>query len=54
MKSLRAHFLFAAFATVTLFEDPQISVRSVTADSVPGGVRFTARGQVRRAPADGL
>ena len=39
--------LFAAFATVTLFEDPQISVQSVTAVTVPGGVRFTARGGVR-------
>lgn len=39
--------LFAAFATITLFDDPQIDVQSVTAGSVPGGVRFVARGRIR-------
>ncbi|HEX3615214.1 MAG TPA: hypothetical protein VHU61_01665 [Solirubrobacteraceae bacterium] len=39
--------LFGAFATVTLFEDPQIRVQSVSASAVRGGVRFVARGQVR-------
>jgi hypothetical protein len=39
--------LFGAFATVTLFDDPQIWVQSVSASAVPGGVRFVARGQVR-------
>lgn len=38
--------LFGAFATVTLFNDPQIRVQSVTASEVPGGVRFVARGRV--------
>ncbi len=39
--------LFGAFATVTLFDDPQISVQSVMAHAVPGGVSFLARGRVR-------
>ncbi len=38
--------LFGAFATVTLFDDRQISVQSVSAVAVPGGVRFTARGRI--------
>jgi hypothetical protein len=38
--------LFGAFATVTLFDDPQIRVQSVSAAAVPGGLRFVARGQV--------
>lgn len=36
--------LLGAFATVTVFDDPQIRVQSVGATTVPGGVRFTARG----------
>lgn len=36
-----------AFATITLFDDPQISVQSVSANAVPGGVRFIARARVR-------
>lgn len=39
--------LFGAFATVTLFDDPQIHVQSVSARAVPGGLRFTVSGQVR-------
>jgi hypothetical protein len=39
--------LFGAFATITLFDDPQIRVQSVAASSVPGGVRFVARGRIR-------
>lgn len=39
--------LFGAFATITVFDDPQISVQSVSARAVPGGVRFVARGQIR-------
>lgn len=39
--------LFGAFATVTLFDDPQIRVQSVSGSAVPDGVRFVARGQVR-------
>lgn len=38
--------LFGAFATLTLFDDPQIRVLSVSAGSVPGGVRFVARGRI--------
>ncbi len=38
--------LLGAFATVTLFDDPQISVRSVDATTVPGGVRFVVHGRV--------
>ncbi|MDE3132161.1 MAG: hypothetical protein KGL16_13510 [Acidobacteriota bacterium] len=37
--------LLGAFATLTLFEDPQIRVQSVSATAVPGGVRFVARGR---------
>lgn len=39
--------LFGAFATVTLYDDPQIRVQSVTASAVTGGVRFVARGRIR-------
>ncbi len=39
--------LLGALATVTVFEDPQISVQSVSADAVPGGIRFVARGRIR-------
>jgi hypothetical protein len=39
--------LFGAFATITLFDDPQISVESVAASAVSGGVRFVARGRIR-------
>jgi hypothetical protein len=39
--------LFGAFATVTVFDDPQISVQSVSATAVPGGLRFIARGRIR-------
>ena len=38
--------LLGAFATVTLYDDPQIRVQSVSATAVPGGLRFVARGQV--------
>jgi hypothetical protein len=38
--------LFGALATVTLYDDPQIRVQSVSATAVPGGLRFVARGQV--------
>jgi hypothetical protein len=39
--------LFGAFATVTLFDDPQIRVQSVSGSAVPDGLRFVATGQVR-------
>jgi hypothetical protein len=39
--------LLGAFATVTLFDDPQIRVQSVSGSAVPGGLRFVARGEVR-------
>jgi hypothetical protein len=38
---------FGAFATVTLFDDPQIDVQSVSASTVHGGLRFVARGRIR-------
>lgn len=38
--------LFSAFATLTLYDDPQIRVQSVAAATVPGGVRFIARGRL--------
>ncbi len=38
--------LLGAFATVTLYDDPEIHVQSVTATPVPGGLRFVARGKV--------
>lgn len=37
--------LFGAFATITLFDDPHVTVQSVAAESVPGGVRFVAKGR---------
>jgi hypothetical protein len=39
--------LFGAFATVTLYDDPEIYVQSVTAERIPGGLRFVARGTVK-------
>jgi hypothetical protein len=39
--------LFGAFATVTLYDDPQIYVQSVTAEPIPGGLRFITRGTVK-------
>lgn len=36
--------LLGAFATVTLYDDPRIRVRSVTATAVPGGLRFRVEG----------
>jgi hypothetical protein len=38
--------LLGAFATVTLYDDPEIHVQSVTATTVPGGLRFVTRGKV--------
>lgn len=38
---------FGAFATVTVFDDPQIHVQSVSATAVSGGLRFVARGKIR-------
>jgi hypothetical protein len=38
--------LLGAFATVTLYDDPEIRVQSVTATTVPGGLRFVTRGKV--------
>ena len=39
--------LLGAFATITLFDDPQIHVQSVTATTVPDGLRFVATGELR-------
>lgn len=39
--------LLGAFATLTLFDDPKVDVRSVDAGAVPGGVRFVVRGRMR-------
>jgi hypothetical protein len=39
--------LFGAFATVTLFDDPQIYVQSVSASTIAGGLRFVARGRLQ-------
>jgi hypothetical protein len=36
--------LIGAFATVTLYDDPDIYVQSVTAERIPGGLRFVTRG----------
>lgn len=36
--------LLGAFATVTLYDDPRIRVRSVAATAVPGGLRFRVEG----------
>lgn len=38
--------LFGALATVTVFDDPQIRVQSVSGTTVAGGVRFVARGKL--------
>ena len=38
--------LLGAFATVTLYDDPRVYVRSVTAKTVPGGLRFVAKGKL--------
>jgi hypothetical protein len=38
--------LFAAFGTVTLYDDPKIYVESVTATAVPGGLKFVTTGKV--------
>jgi hypothetical protein len=38
--------LLGAFATVTLYDDPQIYVQSITATTVPGGLKFVTRGKV--------
>jgi hypothetical protein len=39
--------LLGAFATITLYDDPQIHVQSLTATTVPGGLRLVARGKLR-------
>jgi hypothetical protein len=39
--------LLGALATVTLYDDSRIYVQSVTATSIPGGLRFVTRGKVR-------
>ena len=39
--------LLGAFATLTLYDEPDIRVQSVSAGTVPGGVRFVARGRLR-------
>jgi len=38
--------LLGAFTTVTLYDDPEIQVQSVTATTVPGGLRFVTRGKL--------
>ena len=38
--------LLGAFATITLYDDPQIHVQSLTAKAVPGGLRFMTRGKL--------
>ncbi len=38
--------LLGAFATLTVYDDPQVRVQSVAATTVPGGVRFVVRGRV--------
>lgn len=38
--------LLGAFTTITLYDDPQLRVESVTATTVPGGLRFLAKGTV--------
>lgn len=38
--------LLGAFATVTLYDDPQIYVQSIAATPVPGGLKFVATGKV--------
>lgn len=37
--------LLGAFATLTLFHDPQVRVESVAAGKVPSGVRFVVQGR---------
>lgn len=37
--------LFSAFATLTLYDDPELRVQSVNAATVPGGVRLVVRGR---------
>ncbi len=37
--------LLGAFATLTLYDDPQVRIQSVAATEVPGGVRFVVRGR---------
>jgi len=37
--------LLGAFATITVFDDPRLRVQSVSAATVPGGVRFVVRGR---------
>lgn len=37
--------LFGAFATLTLYDDPEVHVQAVNASSVPGGVKFVVRGR---------
>lgn len=39
--------LIGGFATLTVYDDPEIRVRAVEASTVPGGVRFVARGRLR-------
>ena len=41
------HGYGARWATLTLYDEPQIRVESVSAATVPGGVRFVARGRLR-------
>jgi hypothetical protein len=38
---------FGGFATITVFSDPHVAVRSVSASSAPGGFRVTATGTLR-------
>lgn len=37
--------LFGAFATLTLYDDPELHVQAVNAATVPGGVSFVVRGR---------
>jgi hypothetical protein len=39
--------LLGAFSTVTLYDDPEIYVQSVTAQSIAGGLRFITTGTVK-------
>jgi hypothetical protein len=39
--------LLGAFTKVTLYDDPEIYVQSVTAESIPGGLRFITTGTVK-------
>jgi hypothetical protein len=38
---------FGGIATLTLFDNPHVKVRSVSATNVPGGFRVSARAEVR-------